>query len=390
MRICDNDACTGCGMCADICSRAAIDMLEDDKGFLRPEIDRKKCVECGICHTVCPANNKYDIPSQKKVYACYSKNRSARNKSSSGGIFSVLAEEIIRDGGAVIGCAWDEDFSTHHICIECIEDLRKLRGSKYVQSKTGGIYKTTKQLLEEGRKVLFCGTPCQVHALKLFLRKEYDRLFTIDLICHGVPPYRIFKMHLSEITDGAPENVSSVCLRYKKPSWLFGSVRVEQKNGEVYMQPTVKDAYFNLFNFNYSLRVSCHKCRYTNLNRTGDLTLCDFWGFYPRSMRLFGYDKGVSGVMINSEKGELLFEKIRNNIVYEQDSIERLMAGNKSLSEPFPEPENCGEFWSDFKKGMSVHEINAKYVGKPYKIPSLLRLRILKSKFRWIINEAKK
>ena len=107
-------------------------------------------------------------------------------------------------------------------------------------------------------------------------------------------------------------------------------------------------------------------------------------------MRLFGYDKGVSGVMINSEKGELLFEKIRNNIVYEQDSIERLMAGNKSLSEPFPEPENCGEFWSDFKKGMSVHELNAKYVGKPYKIPSLLRLRILKSKFRWIINEAKK
>ncbi len=386
MTICDYDACTGCGMCSNICGKEAISMIEDKHGFFHPKIDKAKCIECGLCSTKCPANNRYNTESMQKVYACWTKNKKLRKNSTSGGIFSTIAKEIINKNGIVIGCAWDEDFSTHHICVDCEDALYKLRGSKYVQSKTKDIYKKTKQLLDSGKKVLFSGTPCQVHALKLFLGKEYEGLFTIDLVCHGVPPYQLFKKHIDEISKGKTDNIAHVFLRYKKPSWLFGSVRVEYKDGSRYMQPTVKDAYFNLFNFNYSLRMSCHKCSYTNMQRTGDITLCDFWGFYPRSMRLFRYDKGVSAAIINSPKGEELFEKIKSGIKYDNDSIERVTVGNKSLYQPFQAPNDHDKFWFDVTNGMSISELNKKYVKKPYKIPPLLKLRVLKSQIKWIID----
>lgn len=386
MEICSVDLCTGCGVCFNICKCGAISMSEDSRGFLYPKIDNDKCIKCGQCRKCCPANNVYAEESMKTVYAGWNKSKSVKRKSSSGGMFSLLAEWFINNDGYVVGCAWENDFSVKHICVNNKKDLEKLRGSKYIQSKAGGIYIKVKSLLDSGQKVLFSGTPCQVHGMRTFLNRDYENLYTIDLVCHGVPPYKMFKKHLLEVSEGGLDKVTNVYLRYKKPCWSFGSVRVEMSDNRTYMVPTVQDAYFNIFNFNYSLRDSCHKCRYTNLNRTGDITLCDFWGFYPQSFRLFGYDKGISGVVVNSQKGLELFEHIKEAAVYEKDSIERLLNGNKPLKEPFKEPENVSDFWNDYENGMSINELNKKYVKKPYKVPSLLKLRILRSKFRWILG----
>ena len=386
MEICKVDLCTGCGMCCNICKCGAIRMCEDDRGFLYPKIDADKCVECGLCQKHCPSNNVYAAESLQIVYAGWNKSKSVKRKSSSGGMFSLLAEWFINNDGYVVGCAWENDFSAKHICVNNKNDLGKLRGSEYVQSNTGDIYIKVKSLLDSGKKVLFSGTPCQVYGMRSFLNKEYTNLYTVDLVCHGVPPYKMFKKYLQEVSEGKLDRVTNVYLRYKKPCWSFGSVRVELKDNIVYMCPTVQDAYFNIFNFNYSLRDSCHKCRYTNFNRIGDITLCDFWGFYPQSFRLFSYDKGVSGVIVNSQKGAALFDRIKELAVYEKDSIARVLNGNKSLKEPFKEPENVLNFWNDYKKGMSINELSKKYVKKAYEVPSLLKLRIFKSKFRWILG----
>lgn len=386
-KICSIDVCTGCGVCSNICNRNAISMCEDRRGFLYPKVDSDKCVECGLCEKRCPANNVYTTESMQRVYACWNKNKTVKRKSTSGGMFSLIAEFFLDDGGYVIGCAWENDFSAKHICINDKKELDKLRGSKYLQSNMGDIYVKVKNLLDSGKKVLFSGTPCQVHGMRTFLDKDYENLYTVDLVCHGVPPYKMFKKHLQEVAEGDVDKITNVYLRYKRPSWNFGSVRIEMKNRKVYMRHTVSDAYFNIFNFNYSLRNSCHKCRYTNFNRTGDITLCDFWGFYPQSIKLFGYDKGVSGLIVNSQNGAEIFERIKNAAVYEKDSINRLQKGNKSLSEPFQAPEDVSDFWHDYENGMSVNELNEKYIKEPYKVPSLLRLRILKSKLIWIFKK---
>lgn len=386
MKICNIDECTGCGVCYNICKCGAISMCEDSRGFLYPQIDADKCIECGLCQKRCPTNNIYTTESMKIVYAGWNKNKSVKRKSSSGGMFSLIAEWFLNNGGYVIGSAWDNDFSVKHICASNKKDLEKLRGSKYIQSNTGNIYVKVKSLLDSGKKVLFSGTPCQVHGMRTFLNKDYENLYTIDLVCHGVPPYKMLKKHLQEVTSGDVDKVTNIYFRYKKPCWNFSSVCIEMNKGKKYIRPTVQDAYFNIFNFNYSLRDNCHKCRYTNFNRTSDITLCDFWGFSPQSFKLFGYDKGVSGVILNSQKGLELFEKVKEKALCEKDSIERLSNGNKALREPFKAPEDVSDFWLDYKGGLSIKELNEKYVKKPYKIPSLLRLRILKSKCRWILE----
>lgn len=387
MEICSKEKCTGCGMCETICPKNAIELKPDARGFLHPLIDQEKCIQCNLCVQKCTENNPLlQISHKQKVYAAMNRNKLVRKNSTSGGIFSLLAQEIIRQGGLVFGIKWDNKFNTCYCCVDNTNDLDLLYGSKYIQCVPNKIYKKVKQVLNEGKTVLFSSTPCQVSALNNYLKKPYQRLYTVDLVCHGVPSYDIFEKHLKEITDGNLDLVEKVSLRYKDPCWSYSSVKIDLKGRKNYLKLTMEDPFFNLFNFNYSLRESCHNCRYTTVERQGDITLSDFWGYVPKNFKTRDFDRGISCVLVNNEKGEDLFDKVKRSAIYEESNVDDAKRANKSLSKPFEAPCDVADFWNDYEKGISITELNAKYIVKPFVIPKFLWLRRIKRKYKWIFR----
>lgn len=389
MEICSLSHCTGCGMCTNICPRKAITMNDGAHGFVYPSINPDKCINCGLCAKKCPANTEKQTKStMKKVYAAWNTEKTTRKKSTSGGICSLLENEILKDGGAVVGVKWSENFSAEHSIAFNNKQAEAFRGSKYVQSKTGDIYLKVRELLESGKKVLFTGTPCQTAALKSFLGKDYNGLFIVDLVCHGVPSYDCFIRFLNEISTGYNKKISNVRLRYKSPYWDYCSVRIDFEDGTHYQKYTVDDPYFTLFNIGFSLRESCHNCIYTTTHREGDITLADFWGYVPSGFKMRNYNKGISVFAVNTDKGSILFDKIKKYLNFEAVSIEAALKTNKSFSEPFViAKEKLDDFWNDYTNGLSIGKLCSKYVTKPFKLPNLLFLRRLKKRYNWVIKQ---
>ncbi len=387
MEICRKDQCVGCGMCVNVCLKNAITMVSDKRGFLYPWINEKQCIDCGLCTKKCPANTDAQFSnSEPCVYVAWNKNKKSRKTSTSGGIFSLLALEILELGGIVCGVKWNEKFQAKHCIITDEKDLPLLQGSKYVQSITGDIYNEIKEALEKKRFVLFSGTPCQVDALYRFLGKDYETLCTVDLVCHGVPPYDMLEKHLNELSGNRMEEITNVWLRHKSPCWSFSSVKVNFKSSTPYQKLTVDDAFFNLFNFNYSLRESCYQCPYTRIERVSDITLCDFWGFVPKSFKMADFDNGVSGIMVNTEKGSKIFGQIKKKIVFEKSSVAAIKKTNQSLSRPFSAPRDVEDFWQEYEEGRAISQLNRKYVKKPYRKPKYLCLRRIKRQYQWIFG----
>ena len=387
-KICVKDFCTGCSACANICKHLAITMKIDDKGFLYPEIDENKCIGCKLCYQICPHNVKVARYNSLAVYAAYNKNLRQRKNSSSGGVFPLMAKYIIDNGGVVFGAIWTEEFSVKHICIKNIDEIYKFSGSKYVQSYVGTVFLEVRRYLKENKKVLFSGTPCQIAGLKAFLGNKADdgNLVTVDLICHGVPPYKLFKQYLRELEP--TEKIKSINLRYKKPGWSYSSVQILYENKE-YLCPSVNDPYFCLFNFNYSLRDVCHKFEYASSERCGDITLSDFWGYSPQKLKMYAYDNGISSILINSKKGFWLFDNIKNDLNYEQRNINDVKLGNKCLEKPFEAPNNVEEFWNDFLMGRhNISLLADKYVTKRYEQPKYYRLKLIERKSRLFVKKS--
>lgn len=382
--ICPIERCTGCGMCSNICPKSAISMEIGVHDFVFPKIDSALCVDCGLCKNACPSN-KVTTSNENvlNVYAAWNKNKKIRSSSTSGGIFSVISKNIINHGGVVVGVAWNKEYHPYHVIIDNEKDLSKLQGSKYSQSITSDIYKKVKDLLVEDRKVLFSGTPCQNAALHSYLGRDYDNLYLIDVVCHGVPSNKMLDKYYSQFDDV----IKDVKLRYKDPYWDYTYVKIVFDNNSCYKQLTIYDPYFNLFNVGYSLRSSCHTCMYANTHRQSDITLADFWGFTAHSFATRNYNLGTSLVLINSRKGIRLFEEINDDIFFEESSIEVAKNGNKCLSEPFiidNEELNC--FWQDYESGMSVDELNNKYCANAFSLPKKLELRRMYHKWKWIIG----
>lgn len=389
MKICnDKKLCTGCGMCLNICPKHAITMQKDKHGFVYPFIDKAKCIDCNMCRLICPSNSEKDgIQNTTHVYAAWNKNKKVRKNSSSGGIFTLLAEHVINDGGVVAGVCWGANNRPEHILIENLNDLYKLQGSKYVQSFTGNIYSEVKKKLLENKKVLFSGTPCQVCALQSFLKRKYDNIYYIDVICHGVPSQDIFDRYLEERVSENQSKINKIYFRYKNPYWDYSNVRIEFENGNIYMKKTIEDPYFNLFNIGYSLRESCHSCQYTNLHRYGDITLADFWGYKANSFKMRGYLKGTSCIMINSKKGESMFNWIKQKIIFEKGDLDFVVKNQVSLSKSFnPINNDVDKFWRDYEDGMSVEYLDKKYVTDPFVQPNLMWLRRIKYKYWWVFK----
>lgn len=351
MIICNETACTGCMVCAEICPQSAITEGYNEKGFVHPVVDPILCIGCGMCKEVCVINKQELNKKQGAgVYASWLKNKGQRLKSSSGGTFQALARIIIGDGGVVYGAGYTEDYLVSHMRIDSTKDIKKLRGSKYVQSDTYGIYSRVQYDLESKVPVLFSGTPCQVNALKNFLKKEYCNLYLIDVVCHGVPSPKLLKDYLRWIKDKYQSAITEINFRHKKPGWSVFSIKIDFKNGKQYIGSKFKDPYWYFFNNDLPLRESCYECRFTAPERTGDITLGDFWLLKAKRFSQRGFENGVGLVLTNTMKGKELLKRIACEIYCESRTWEEAFQSNKSLLEPWGKPEKYDTFWYDYSK----------------------------------------
>ena len=297
--------CCGCHACAVSCPKQCITMERDEEGFWYPKVDKSACVNCGLCEKVCPVLNAVpaDEAATPAAYAAMNEETQVRLESSSGGVFSALAKQVIAGGGIVFGAAWTEDYrDVHHIGAETEEDLSLLRGSKYVQSTLGDCYAQAKKALEEGRPVLFSGTPCQAEGMHTFLGKDYDNLLLVDIACHGVPAPAVWQRYLRECEKKAGAPVRSVQFRSKDTGWHGYKVKLTFENGTRQAIKAPADPFMNAFIRNACLRPSCHDCRFKKLNRVSDLTLADFWGIEDICPEMDD-NKGTSLVLVHTQKG---------------------------------------------------------------------------------------
>ncbi len=346
--------CNGCHACASICPKQCIKMVANDEGFLCPQIDKSKCINCGLCEKICPVLHKSARRKTKaKEYACYNKNLDTRMQSSSGGIFSLLAEEILSENGCVFGAAFDENWNVKHICVDNLNDLWKLRGSKYVQSEIGNSYILAKKLLGEGRKVLFTGTPCQIGGLKSFLGKEYDNLWTQDIICHGVPSPLVWQDYVKSQKLQNNAEIKSIFFRDKKDGWLEYSMKIDFENGKTYQKSFREDEFFHLFLKNLCLRNSCYDCAFKgDQNRQSDITLADFWGAQIVCGKKNFDNKGLSYVIVRTKRGQELFDKIKDNVQIVFLPMKRLVArfNNPCNLKSVKMPANRGDIFEEIRK----------------------------------------
>lgn len=368
--------CCGCHACASICPKQCISMEEDNEGFLYPEVDKSICIDCALCDKVCPIINQSEPSKPIKVYAAKNINEEIRFQSSSGGIFTPLAESIIDDGGVVFGARFDENWNVVHSWADTKEGIAAFRGSKYVQSTIGNTYNEAREFLKQGRKVLFSGTPCQIAGLKKFLRKEYDNLLTMDIICHGVPSPLVWKKYLCEYSQGivndTNENkiITNISFRDKSNGWkkyLFKlNYTFENKadnvkshiNTKTLLQPIFENSYLKSYLTRLNLRQSCCHCPSKEGKSNSDITIGDFWGISKYSN--IDDDKGCSVVIINTTKGREVFEHIKVNIKTSEQTLEQIKTEVTTYHCSVPENNNRFDFF------INIHSISLKNLVNKY------------------------
>lgn len=359
IKITDKHKCCGCTACVSVCPKKCISLSEDTEGFLYPVVDSVKCIDCGFCELVCPVLHPVNNNSiEPLVYAAINNDESVRLQSSSGGIFTLIAELVLDRGGVVFGACFDQNWNVVHDYTETKEGLARFRGSKYVQSHVGNSFIQVKSFLDSGREVLFSGTPCQVAGLKNYLRKPYSNLLTVDLVCHGVPSPEVWKKYLQETVSRAygikkkkvvnfGDYISDISFRAKDKGWKEYNIKIIFRNGMVEMMPFSENPYMNVFLSDLSLRPSCYACP-TKLHRAqSDITLADFWGVNEIKPDIDD-DKGCGLILINcEEKRDFLY---RMNCQLLQQQLERVVEYNPCILSTVNEPANRDFFWAVYYK----------------------------------------
>jgi len=322
--------CMGCYACANICPVNCISLTCDKEGFWYPKVDYDRCIKCGKCILVCPIINKTSVGNNPIAYACINKNEAIRLRSSSGGLFTLIAEQVIENGGVVFGAGFNKNFEVVHSYVEIKEELEKFRGSKYVQSKIGETYKKAKELLKSGRIVLFTGVPCQIGGLKSFLDEPYENLICIDIVCHGVPSPDVWKKYVEYREEKAGSPIQRIAFRCKDEGWKRYSVLFLFKNNTEYRKTLDKDLYMKAFLGDVCLRPSCYDCEFKTLHRQSDITLADFWGvqnIFPE----MDDDKGTSLIFVNSDVGRVMFGQIKDKILCKEVDINEAVKYNPAV-----------------------------------------------------------
>lgn len=342
----DKKECCACGACMNICPSNAISMVRDEYGFEYPQIDYKICVKCGACKKVCAYQNVNEKQIPIATYAGSAKSSSIVN-SASGGVFLSMATSTIESRGVIFGVSFelvDGILTPIHIGISDEDEIYKLQGSKYVQSSIGFSYRTIKSLLSNGRKVLFSGTPCQVAALKSYLNKEYDNLLLVDIICHGVPNTQFFQDYLALLGKSNHGEIVDFKFREKSEGWGYSGVaECRLKDGSRKRLPISSrlSSFYRLFSDSEIFRQSCYSCKYASYHRVGDITIGDYWGikeehpeFIDENGGYLNLKRGISCIIVNSEKGNAFLNAISENIFIYPSSYEKVSAHNRQLMCP--------------------------------------------------------
>lgn len=368
--ICNSSDCTGCMACVNVCTHGAILVKEDKEGFDRPVVDCNLCVDCGLCVKTCPINHLPEKNEPKEIYSGWSYDSTIRINSSSGGAFTEIARPVLDEGGVVFGCTLNDSLQAEHVYVESIEELsEKLSGSKYVQSKIRNTYQLVKDFLKQRRVVLFSGTPCQVAGLRNYLRKDYDNLITVDLICHGVPSPKIFEDYKLYIEHQEKMNLTDIKFRNKRKSWIFYNMlltgnTIDGVEKKIYIGHYYKDPYIRGFLNDVFLRPSCSSCKFTTIERTSDFTIADWWGYqrYHGESRDFE-QKGVSLIFANTNKATELFDnKISHGLCYRKRTKEEALKTNPSLrGSSVVDSKKREEFWKDYFGG-GLESVMSKYM----------------------------
>lgn len=356
IKIINKSNCCGCTACASICPHNAISMIRDSLGFLYPKVQDDLCQNCGLCVKVCQFHigyNRYDNYNTPYSYQFRLKSEDQLKKSQSGGAFFSIANKFIVDGGVVYGAAFTDKWQVTHQRIDQVKLLEALRMSKYVQSDMRGVFLQVREDLLQGFHVLFSGTACQVAGLKSFIPDRlHKNLFCLDIICHGVPSPKIWEDYIAYLQKSRKSKIIKACFRDKRFGWHGARESFLFDNGNEEFRGTSNYLYFS----GLSLRESCAKCYYTNLKRVGDITLGDQWGI-PKDSQ-YDDDKGLSLVLINSEKGKHLFEKSKLSNIVESIPLEYCI--QPQLQHPSRMNPHYKKFIQDYKRYGFV------YVAKKY------------------------
>ena len=349
----DKKDCNGCGICTLVCPVNAIKMIEDKEGFLYPEIDEKKCIKCNKCKNICSnlnENNTYNA----KVLASYTKNGNELKNCSSGGMYYLLAQYVIKNKGVVFGVKFNQKLEAEHDYAETLEDCEQFRGSKYVRSDMKDNFNKAKEFLENGRMVLFTGTPCQCNALKTYLGKKYEKLIMCDIICHANPSPKVLKKYIEELEDSRGEKIKNIHFRSKENGWRNQTPIIEYEKGDKIEENT----YFRAFVRELLGRPSCHNCPFASENRISDFTIGDLWGAEKMNVDV-NSDKGLSLFTINSENAEKIFDMIKDNMNYTE--IDKKMAYSYNHYNNVLPNKNRERFFQHIDDKKSIIKLMNKY-----------------------------
>ena len=336
VKLADKSKCTGCSVCSSVCPRNCIEMKEDKDGFCFPElIQNNECIECHLCENTCPVLNTGDLVEEKTtVYAALSCHDELRALSSSGGIMSELALQILHTNGLVFGAAFDDDFLVRHIGIDNEKDLKKIVGAKYLQSDISDIYEKIKSALNKNIEVMFCGTPCQVAGLRSYLGKNYENLLCVDFICHGIPSPSAWKSYMKYRgeCEANGEKVIAINMRSKSTGWSHYNYSSEftYRDGRKTVSLSGENIYMKLFAGDYINRECCQQCNFKGWNRISDITLGDFWGIWNIDTSMDD-NKGTSLILVHSNKGKKFLEKISEEIKIKEVDFNAALVENAMI-----------------------------------------------------------